>query len=249
VDKFSAALPFVGAPDAAAVGVGHYEGGEPLVARHRPPVSRDLAPLLRRHAAPVALAAAHFALRREDREGDIQPFRYREWLFTQAGNVEPFDGETGVSLAIPTYIQKNIRGRTSGEMLFHQVMAFLHRQKPGGSERSGPDLLRSALKAALSLSAFKQKDRPCDCSVMLTDGNVILGATLGRPVYMRHYKGLDGCVCTIGDEAHQSVFHSSVRGIVFLDTDALPSTEWETIGPNHLFQVDTSLNVETFALE
>jgi hypothetical protein len=40
-----------------------------------------------------------------------------------------------------------------------------------------------------------------------------------------------------------------VRGVLVLDTDALPSQEWETVGPNKLFQVDANLSVESFSLD
>ncbi len=248
VEHFKDAVAHVEPGKAVVAGVGHYEVHEPLIAKYRPPTCEFLLQHLgelRSHAVMVAAVKAGESFIHGN---DVQPFRYRNWLFTMAGQIHLVEEEDEAALPIPTYIRRNIRGTTVPEVLFHQVLAFLHRQGLLAGERWEMSPLRKALKAAVSLEGVSLTGERADCSVILTDGRILLGAALGRPVYMRVFKGLENCK-RCDDRLGQPVFHEHLRGAAFLDTGSLPSEEWETIGPNTLFQVDTSLNVETFSLD
>lgn len=248
VETLSDAVAQVEPATAMVAGVGHYEVHEPLLAKYRPPTSEFLLQHLGELRSHVVVAATVKAGDAFVHGADVQPFRYRNWLFAMAGRIDRVDGVDEVALPIPTYIHRNIRGGTVPEVLFHQVLAFLHRQGLLAGERWEMSPLRKALKSALSLEGMGLGGENSDCSMILTDGRILLGAALGRPVYMRVFKGIEGCK-RCHDRLGRPVFHEHLRGAAFLDTGSLPSEEWETISPNTLFQVDTSLNVETFSLD
>lgn len=248
VRHFEDAVGQVEAAKAVVAGVGHYEAHEPLIAKYRPPTSEFLLQHLGELRSHVFVAATVKAGEGFIHGNDVQPFRYRNWLFAMAGQIHLVDNAGEAALPIPTYIRKNIRGATLPEVLFHQVLAFLHRQGLLAGERWEMSPLRKALKAAISLEGLELAGERRDCSMILTDGRILLGAAMGRPVYTRQFKGIEGCK-KCDDRVGRPVFHEHLRGVAFLDTGALPSEEWETIGPNTLFQVDTSLNVETFSLD
>jgi hypothetical protein len=233
---------------ARVVGIGHYEEGEPLIGRYRPPTSGGLQGLLSRLTCRLALAAAMHSNGPCAEGGDLQPFRFRNWLFVMAGGGEQFARGQEPELPIPTYIRKNIRGGTVGEWLFHQFLAFLHPQGLLAGERMTLDPLRNALKSALSQEAFKVPGGERDATLLLTDGEILLAATLGRPLYYLPIHGLEKCTACGGDGEGNAVAHPHVRAVVLLDTAALPSGEWETIGPGNLFQVDARGGVETYGL-
>lgn len=248
VERYTGAIQLVSPDTAAAAGVGHFEGGEPLIAKYLPPVSGNLVQLLHKLNTNVALATCVGGASDRLAGADMQPFRYRNWLFSMSGSISTFDAEREVQLAIPTYVRENIQGKTVAEVLFHQVLAFLHRQGLLAGERWKIGPLRTALKGALSLDEAWFGSEPPDCTLVLTDGCILLGAALGRPIYMQTIAGLSPEV--LDPDLLKSVrFHGHARGAVFLDTNGLVSEDWETIGPNALFQVDTNFEVETFSLD
>jgi len=248
IDGFKDALAQIGGPEAQAVGVGHFELGEPLIARLRPPTTDRLDRTLTRLLGNAALAAAVARTDPPVHERDIPPYRYRNWLFAMGGRVASLDLQGDVDLAIPTYIRRNIRGSTLPETLFHQYLAFLHRQGLLAGERWDLGPLRRALQAALSQGAIFDTAGALDNSLLVTDGCILLGAALERPVYVHELNGLKGCLHCGRNVDGEPVDHDHVRGVVVLDTESLPSESWSTVGPHRLFQVDANLEFDTFSL-
>jgi hypothetical protein len=247
VRHLAEAVDLVQPADAQSVGIGRFEQGEPLLAKLRQPCCSSLLDTLAGiHGRTLLVSCLHSA--RSPHAYDVAPFRYRNWLYCQAGAALPFPPEERERLAIPTYIEKNIRGSTTPEVIFHHCLAFLHRQGLLGSETVDPAPVRKALSSALSLDDLWCHSGKREASLFLSDGNILLGASMERPVYCRQVSGLDHCgPCGTPDDSTTSR-HSHVRGIVLVDTDRLPSPEWQTIGPNRLFQVDRNLQLESFAL-
>ena len=140
-----------------------------------------------------------------------------------------------------------MRGSTRAELLFHHVLSFLHRQGLLSGERSGVEPLRKALKSAVSL-VRKEGAIFEASSLAITDGKAFLGAALDRPVYVRTVSGLESCLACGGDVDGQPLRHPYARAVLLLDTDRLPSDEWEAIGSGTLFHVGENLGLETYRL-
>jgi hypothetical protein len=209
---------------------------------------------------------------------DVPPFRYRNWFATMGGHVQRVDRTGGERLAIPTYIEKNMKGSTRAELLFHEFLAYLHPQGLLAGERWDMAPLRSALRSALATDGpgeggprrpaaaaaaaakrasssrrardLEARDEPAGggSSFFLSDGTVVLGAALERPVYARRIEGLETCQACGQDVDGKPISHPHIRGLILLDTNSLPSEEWQTVGPNRAFQVDQNLNLDTFPL-
>ncbi|MBM4354287.1 MAG: hypothetical protein FJ109_10910 [Deltaproteobacteria bacterium] len=247
VRRMAEALALVAPTQAQAIGIGRFELGEPLLAKLRQPCCSSLVDTLSEIRGRTVLVSCH-ATTRSLHAYDVAPFRYRNWLYCQAGPVRTFPPEERERLAIPTYIEKNIRGTTTPEVMFHHYLAFLHRQGLLGGETNDLGPLRKALSNALSLDELWFQGDKREASLVVSNGEMLLGASLERPVYYRQLNGLEDCPdCGDGDEA-PSGNHAHVRGIALVDTDRLPSPEWQTLGPNRLFQVDRNLQLESFAL-
>jgi hypothetical protein len=244
--RMSQALLSLNPESALAVGVGRFERGDPYVAKGRPPVSHETLALLQRTQANLVLVAAMGATAGSLHPYNLQPFRYRNWLFTMAGSIRLLRDPHDTQLAIPSYIAKNIKGNTVPEVLFHQFLAYLHRQGLLAGERLDMLPLRKALASALSHhSVWFGEDSP-DNSMFLSDGTVLLGAALNRPVYVSTIDGISECLACGGDVDGNPVNHAHVRGVVALDTQGLPSQEWQTVGPGQVFQVNKALQFESF---
>ncbi len=242
----STAIELLAPGDAAAVGVGRFERGDPLVAKARPPLSEDNLGMLRRTQARLALVSSIACSEAALHPYDLQPFRYRNWLFAMAGTIRTLQRPLDARLAIPSYIEKNIRGATAGEVLFHQFLAYLHRQGLLAGERLDMTPLRRALESALShAGVWFGKESPNN-SMFLSDGRVLLGAALERPVYVRNIEGIEGCLNCGGDVDGNPISHPHVRGVVTMDTDGMPSQEWQTVASGRILQVNRELQFESF---
>ncbi len=233
---------------ADAVGVGRFDMGDPLVAKVRPPTSGAMLPFLSRLHRQVGIISAVAADGAVVHSYDLQPFRYRNWLFAMAGAIRAFARSIDTQLAIPSYIESNIKGSTVPEVLFHQFLAYLHRQGLLAGERFDMTPLRKALASALSHGSAWFGKQGADNSMVLSDGTVLLGAALERPVYVFNVEGIRDCMACGGDVDGNPVPHPHVRGVAVLDTNALPSEVWQTVGPGRIFQVGRDLQFESFPL-
>src|ERR1700679_3863544 len=101
-------------------GLGFYQGGEVLM-RRRPIDDRPVIDIPSLAAdIPADLLVGHVrhatvgALRTEN----THPFRYRQWLFAQAGTVSEFDQVRERLIAsLPDFLRSGIRGDTDAEVL------------------------------------------------------------------------------------------------------------------------------------
>ncbi len=232
--------------EAAAVGIGRFERGDPLVAKVRPPMSAETLSVLQRTQGHLAIVSAISGANAALHPYDSQPFRYRNWLFAMAGRIRTLDRPLDNRLAIPSYIESNIHGATAGEVLFHQFLAYLHRQGQLAGERLDMSPLRKALSSALSHGNIWFGQEGANNSMILSDGRVLLGAALERPVYVANIEGIDQCLSCGGDVDGNPVAHPHVRGVAVLDTDGMPSAQWQTVAPGRIFQVDRDLQFESF---
>lgn len=243
---FAPAIEALDPASAAAVGVGRFERLDPYVAKVRPPMSSHPLALLQRTQARLVMLSAMQTATSSLHPYNLQPFRYRNWLFAMAGTIGKLARPLDTQLAIPSYIEKNIKGSTVPEVLFHQFLAYLHRQGLLAGERLDMTPLRKALESALSHHSVWFGEESPDNSMFLSDGIVLLGAALDRPVYVANIEGISGCLACGGDVDGNSIDHDHVRGVVALDTTGLPSEQWQTVGPGRIFQVDKDLQFESF---
>lgn len=110
-------------------GVGFYQGGEILLKR-RPLDDRaeiKITDITRDIRADVAIAQVRLATVGPLRTENTHPFRYRSWLFANTGTVEAFATLRGrLAESLPQFLQRDVRGETDSELVFHLFLSFLH---------------------------------------------------------------------------------------------------------------------------
>ena len=130
-------------------GLGFYQGGEVLM-RRRPIDEREEIDMAKVAADVRAdLVVGHVgALRTEN----THPFRYRQWLFAQAGTVTDFEQiRDRLVASVPDFLRSGIRGDTDAEVVFHVFLSFLH---DAGRLNEGPvesPLVLEALRSSLAV--------------------------------------------------------------------------------------------------
>jgi predicted glutamine amidotransferase len=135
-------------------GLGFYQGGEVLM-RRRPIDERpeiDVASLAADVRADLLIGHVRHATVGALRTENTHPFRYRQWLFAQAGTVSEFDlVRDRLVASVPEFLRGSIRGDTDAEVFFHVFLSFLHdagRLNDGLVEAT---MVREALRSSLAV--------------------------------------------------------------------------------------------------
>lgn len=135
-------------------GVGFYQAGEILLRRRpiddRPEV--NLVDMTRDARGDLLVAHVRVATVGSARTENTHPFRYRQWLFAHTGTIEAFPKlRTRLADSLPQFLQRDVRGDTDSEILFHLFLSFLH--DAGQLDRPTVDAAkaRAALRACISL--------------------------------------------------------------------------------------------------
>src|SRR5579884_2072825 len=110
-------------------GLGFYQGGEVLM-RRRPIDERqelDVAKLAGDVRADLLIGHVRHATVGALRTENTHPFRYRQWLFAQAGTVSDFDRvRERLMGSVPEFLRAGIRGDSDAEIVFQVFLSFLH---------------------------------------------------------------------------------------------------------------------------
>ncbi len=152
-ERLVARLP---GPDSGGTswGLGFTQGGEILLKRRPIDDRRELAlgDLVAELRADVLIAHVRAPTVGTLRTENTHPFRYRQWLFAHTGTIPAFERMGGrLRDSLPQFLERDIRGDTDSEVLFHLFLSFLH--DAGSLDRPSidPSEVRSALRSTFSV--------------------------------------------------------------------------------------------------
>lgn len=178
-------------------GVGFYQGGEILLKRRpiddRPEIS--LVDMTKDVRADILVAHVRAATVGSLRTENTHPFRYRQWLFAHTGTVEGFARlRNQLSDSLPQFLQRDVRGETDSEILFHLFLSFLHDSgqldRPNVDAASARTALRSSIALVDRLCA-EEGAGPSAMNIVVTNPEYLLVAHGGTPMAYRIYQGSD----------------------------------------------------------
>jgi predicted glutamine amidotransferase len=186
-------------------GVGFYQGGEILLKR-RPIDDRaeiSLADMTRDTRADALIAQVRLATVGAPRTENTHPFRYRQWLFANTGTVESFAKLRGrFAESLPQFLQRDVRGETDSELLFHLFLSFLHDagelDRPQVNAPSAQAALRSTLALVDRLCA-EEGAAPTALNVLISNPEYLLAAHAGTPMAYRDFQGPRDLERLLGD--------------------------------------------------
>jgi predicted glutamine amidotransferase len=161
-------------------GAGFYQSGEALHRKLPQPIEGKISwgAVLDGIRSHVVIAHVREATVGDRRADNTQPFRLRQWLFAHVGEVAGFAAVRERMIeSLPDFLQRNIRGQTDSEVLFHVVLSFLH----DGGNLDSADVAGTAIVGALR-GAVTLADRYAR-EVGATPGNLTLALSNGRQLY------------------------------------------------------------------
>jgi hypothetical protein len=259
--RLSAALApvraaLVAQPPVARWGLAYNHAGDVLLVR-TPKASNtavDLAGPLHAHAHTPAEIASDCVIgqsviadaSQESQLGgtdNTPPFRFRRWMFGQTGRVAIADIAPQLLEHIPEYLRRNIRGRTSAELIFHVFLAMLHDE----GNLDDPNLplanARRALASTLRLvhaELEKAHTAPSLGNIALTNGRTMIVAHLHEPLRMRRLWVTD-------DRGERD---PAFRGVIMLSGgDGDPRDGFEDVPAHNAVLVSRDLQVSFATLD
>jgi glutamine amidotransferase len=172
-------------------GLGYVHGNEVLLKRHpRPTQDVDFYGALESIASDYIIM---HATAQGDYKGNdnTQPFRYKRWLFAQSGTLDGFEDIKPLLLEhIPTFMRRNIRGKTPAEHIFHTFLAFLHdagviadHNLPLAQSRRA---LRDTLAMVLGIITKTGGSQHLG-NIVVTNSRTMLAVRLGEPMAVRRF--------------------------------------------------------------
>lgn len=119
---------------------------------------------------------------------DVQPFRFRRWVFASTGMSAPEDlpRQALVDHVAPFLVQ-NIKGSTLDEVVFHVLMTHIHQAETRAGDRNTEELANAILEGVQSL---RRLDKIEFQALIATHRNVF-SVGLGSPIYAQSFAGLD----------------------------------------------------------
>lgn len=188
------------------------------------------------------IAAAHEA---DGLKGNAntQPFRFRGWLFAMEGSI---DGFTDVAPAllehIPSYLRRNMRGKTAAEHVFHLFLAMLHdagnMDHPNLEPADGKRALRDAL--AFTLSAITRSGGNNGMgNVIVTNSRFMLAARLGKPLFARQYR----------EQLDPKRAESQLKSVLAVSCDENPGEGFEEVPREQVLMIHRSVLAEITSLQ
>lgn len=206
-------------PPVSRWGLGYIQGGDVLLVR-TPKSSTtpiDLSAPLSELTSDCAIAQAV----PEDKSGaapagtdNTPPFRFRRWMFAQTGLPKLDDIVPRLLEHVPEYLRRNIRGRTSAELIFHLFLAMLHDEGNIDDPNLATQAQRRALSATIRLvnAELERAGRATGDlasqlgNVALTNGRSMVLAQLTEPLRLRRL--------TVNDEHGRR--DDSFRGVLLI---------------------------------
>jgi predicted glutamine amidotransferase len=237
----------VAQPPISRWGLGYIQGGDVLLVR-TPKASTTPIDL----ASPLAEIRTDCAIGQAVRDnGDspsgtdnTPPFRFRRWLFAQSPT--KLEAIAPALLPhVPEYLRRNMRGRTSAELVFHVFLAMLHDEGNIDDPNLSTAAQRRALAATIKLVAnelekvAKATDTPIDTAmalgnVALTNGRSMILAHLSEPLRVRRL--------TVNNERGEK--DDSFRGLLLVSGgDGDPKDGFEDVPPQRAVMISRDLQL------
>jgi predicted glutamine amidotransferase len=211
--------------DMGSFGVGYYSRGD-LLQRVEPRnenESFDLEKVIRGVRSDLILMHARTPRKERILREDIHPFRFKDWLFAHNGKVTGFDDVRERLLeAMPSFIRRNLRGKSDSEYLFHLFLSFLYDagqiNRPNLPVDSIGDAMSRTFSTVDELLSVAGYDRS-PASVVVSNGYSVVAGSRGIQVAYAAIDGIENCeVCRIsvrpGDKTAVSANHPDLKAVL-----------------------------------
>ena len=179
---------------------------------------------------------------------NADPFRYRSWLFGSVGSIPAFELIRDRMLAaIPDFLRRNLRGRSSSEHLFHLFLSYLHVAGILDLPSPNPAQVEGALQGALSFTGRliqstgegegNERGHGMELALVATNGRSLVATVRSHAMQMLRIDGIADCPVCQGranpNGDGRRISHESLRAVIIeanAQTQGRPG--WRPIAEN-----------------
>jgi glutamine amidotransferase len=226
-------------PPVSRWGLAYSQGGDVLLVR-TPKSSQKPVDL----AGPLAEIPTDCAIGQavdDDRYSgtdNTPPFRFRRWMFAQAGMPDVDAVAPRLLDHIPEYLRRNLKGRTPGELVFHVFLAMLHDEGSVDDANLPVQATRRALSATLKLVAAEAAKVGATVTmgnIAVSNGRSMVVTRSDQPLRLRRL--------WVNNEKNDR--DDSFRGVLLVSGgDGDPSQGFEDVPPDRAVLVTRDLQVQ-----
>jgi glutamine amidotransferase len=187
---------------------------------------------------------------------DLQPFRFRKWVYAQSSSAPFFEAYRDELLAdIPDHIRRNIQGKTDAEVIFHRLYHLMKDEGALSSSRARAAKVAQAVAAMLDEIEHRSHaaghEGPLTINLVGATERMVVAARLGDPVHYKMYRGLEqpGEEPLFAGHRPKKIEHPHFKG-AFLASKLAPNAEgWTELPERHVLWVDESWEAKTASID
>ena len=256
--RVSPAAPLAG-PASQPSGVGFFQSADVLLRKRPGSQKMDAASLTKDVASECLVVTAGPAAGGPFAEEGTLPFRFRRWLWAQAGAFEAIaPAQPKLVENVPEYLRRQISGSSPAEAVFFNFLSGL--RASGGMDDLDLDPLTAARSMAEAVKALDKAmgdaaaGKPAPLTLCATNGRIVVAVRRGAGLHYALLEGLIPCeLHNIGLDAAET--KANVRAHRLLKAVALASTvepghgvAWMEVPDAHLVTVSRTLEVHVAPL-
>lgn len=187
---------------------------------------------------------------------DLQPFRFRKWVYAQSGEVPCFDEyRAEVVEGIPDHIRRSIQGKTDAEVVFHSF--YNHMKQAGALSAGKPRGPRAGEALAETVVEMEQRAReaghegPIGVNLVGATERLVVAARLGEPIFYKVFDGVEqpGEDPLFAGHRPKKIQHPHFKG-VFVASGLEPKAgEWHELAERELLWIDDSWEPHTLSID
>ena len=183
----------IGEAEGETWGVGYYADRRPLIIKKPAEIltERTVYGLASEVRSRTLVASAQRSATRDQ----APPYRFRRWLLTYTGDVEPLGRLKGlIAEKLPNFLRTELGAGTAGQLLFAMVLAELYRAGALDGPLPEPNVVHDAARRAADdirgLSS-EAEGGPVKAAFVLTPGRGLHVASMGASLYWKIQAGLE----------------------------------------------------------
>jgi glutamine amidotransferase len=187
---------------------------------------------------------------------DLQPFRFRKWVFAQTGAVPEFDAYRAELLAdTPDHLRRGIQGNSAAEVVFHRFYHSMCRNRALVQGRAHGELVARALASTIDEIRRHAKNAGHEGSmglnIVAATERLIVAARTGSELHVRVFEGIEqpGEEPLFAGHRPKKVEHPHFRA-AFLAGGLAPSEgPWSEIEADSVAWIDESWQPRNASLD
>ncbi len=187
-------------------------------------------------------------------DGQVPPWRFRQWLFGQGGNLpESAEARARVHRSLPEFLRRQVPGLSEGEVAFGVFLRKLHEagaleQLPITAEAAGR-WMASTVRVLIDLYASAGTESPA-LSLVASNGSLLTCARQGaEPLWYTVHRGLEGCRAehSPGDAGASAQLHRRLQSVIVASRVSSPEG-WTELPAGSVLTVDGKIEPKLTSL-